>query len=121
MDSASCCAACAENDHLFALDLNAVDSEVLDETDTVRDIAVELAVLVDKDVAGADDTGSGGNLITQGSCDVLDGHCEVAAAQVPEFDRTHGLLHVIDIDIKCHVSEVEAVFAEAPVVHCGGS
>ena len=77
-------AAGTQHHQLLALDLHAVFVEVADKADAVGVVAGQLAVLAHGDgVAGADQLGSRGELIQQGSATaVLSGHGDVEAAHL---------------------------------------
>ena len=98
--------------------------EIADKADAVGVVTGESAVLADGNgVAGADESGGGGQLGHQPRHGGLAGHGDVEAADAQGFQRSQALLHLLQGNVKGQIGGVlagagEAVASQGHAVNC---
>ena len=117
-------AACAQHHQTLAPDLHAVFVEIADKADAVGVVTGESAVLADGNgVAGADESGGGGQLVHQPRHGGPAGHGDVEAANAQGFQCSQALLHLLQGDVRGQIGGVlagagEAVASQGHAVNC---
>ena len=115
-------AAGAEDDHLRALHIHAVDAQVGDEAQTVGVVAGEGAVGLDHDaVARADELAGGAEAVEVLGDLGLAGHGDVEATAAEQLERGDGLPGLLQGHVVGEVGAVDAQAVKAVVIHGGGA